>query len=221
MAFQLFCDNLSALHMIVNHMFHTLTKHIKLNYHFIQKKVLQWTFLLHVCRPPFRHGSLFHYLFQQITCLARCRYPSGPRVASLVVIRNRPRFLWLQKDWTEKGAAEEKVATEGVAEKVAEKGGCSKDHCGGKSEIRKKERGRGDIGGAVERVRVFLEDRLRRICGQSTYEREKSELEAWNIQQRKEFPGTFINPLYLLLTFECSVICLGWMLKATCLFVGI
>ena len=75
-------------------------------------------------------------------------------------------------------AAEEKVATEGVAEKVAEKGGCSKDHCGGKSEIRKKERGRGDIGGAVERVRVFLEDRLRRICGQSTYEREKSELEA-------------------------------------------
>ena len=30
----------------------------------------------------------------------------------------------------------------------------------------------------------------------------------------------FINPLYLLLTFEYSMICLGWMLKATCLLVG-
>ena len=62
--------------------------------------------------------------------------------------------------------------------------------------------------------------RLRRVFEQSTHETRNSELEASNIQQRKGFPGMFINPLYLLLTFECSVICLGWMLKATCLLVG-
>ena len=63
--------------------------------------------------------------------------------------------------------------------------------------------------------------RLRRIFEQNTHEIGNSESEALNIQQRKGFPGMFINPLYLLSPFECSVICLGWMLKATCLFVGI
>ena len=70
-----------------------------------------------MCRPPFRHGSLFLYLFLQITFLTRCHYPSGPHVASLVAMRHQPRFLKLQKDWTEKGTAEEKVAAEGVVEK--------------------------------------------------------------------------------------------------------
>ena len=49
-----------------------------------------------------------------------------------MAIRNRPRFLWLQKDWTEKVAVEgtvEKVAEEGVAVEIIEKG---------KSEIQRK-----------------------------------------------------------------------------------
>lgn len=36
---QLFCDNISALHMIVNPMFHARTKHMELNYHFVHEKV--------------------------------------------------------------------------------------------------------------------------------------------------------------------------------------
>ena len=73
-------------------------------------------------RPTFRHESLFLYLFLQITFLARCHYPSGPRVTSLVAIRNQPHFL-KQKRWMQKGWSREKVVVEGVEQR---KGGCNR-----------------------------------------------------------------------------------------------
>lgn len=36
---QLFCDNMSALYMSVNPMFHAWSKHIELDYHFVREKV--------------------------------------------------------------------------------------------------------------------------------------------------------------------------------------
>ena len=45
MVLRLFCDNLSALQMIVNYIFHAQTKHIKLNYHFVRKSVVMSIFV--------------------------------------------------------------------------------------------------------------------------------------------------------------------------------
>lgn len=35
----LFCDNLSALYMTVNHVFHTRNNHIKIDYHYVREHV--------------------------------------------------------------------------------------------------------------------------------------------------------------------------------------
>lgn len=42
---QLFCDNISALHMTINTRFHARTKHIELNYHFVREKVVLGTLI--------------------------------------------------------------------------------------------------------------------------------------------------------------------------------
>ena len=109
-------------------------------------------------------GHLFFYLFLQTTFLARCHYPSGPRVGSLVAIRNQPRFLKPQKEWDRKGDDR----------KGGRKGGYSRGRWEGKSGIqrrfakrekKKKQEGmrfqenrrKPKEGGAVERVRgVFM-----------------------------------------------------------------
>ena len=50
-----------------------------------------------------------------------CRYPDGPRVTSLVAIRNQPRFLKLQKEWDKEGGGRKGGCKRSKAEKVAEK----------------------------------------------------------------------------------------------------
>lgn len=40
---QLFCDNVSALHMSINPMFHARTKHVELDYHFVREKAAMGT----------------------------------------------------------------------------------------------------------------------------------------------------------------------------------
>lgn len=42
---QLFCDNISALYLTVNPVFHSRTKHIQLDYHFVREKFAQGTLI--------------------------------------------------------------------------------------------------------------------------------------------------------------------------------
>ena len=46
----LFCDNLNALHLTVNPVFHSCTKHIQFDYHFVKEKVAQGTLV--TCYVP-------------------------------------------------------------------------------------------------------------------------------------------------------------------------
>ena len=47
----LHCDNLSALYMIVNPVFHGRTKHIELDYHYVREKVALGSLETHFFHP--------------------------------------------------------------------------------------------------------------------------------------------------------------------------
>ena len=103
-------------------------------YFIIKVIILEITFYISLifnisyCRPPFRHGSLFLYLFLQITFSAKCHYPGGPRVTSLVTIRNQPRFLKLQKEWDRKGGGRKGGRKRWLQKECGrKKDGCSRD----------------------------------------------------------------------------------------------
>ena len=53
--------------------------------------------------PHLGMGRFSLFVFADHVFLARCHYPSGPRVTSLVAIKNQPRFLKLQKEADRKG----------------------------------------------------------------------------------------------------------------------
>lgn len=44
---QLFCDNLSALHMTINPVFHAWNKHIELDHHFVREQVAPGGLMTH------------------------------------------------------------------------------------------------------------------------------------------------------------------------------
>ena len=56
---QLLCDNLSALHMTVNPVFHAHSKHIELDYHFVREKVASGVLITHFLPSSLQVADIF------------------------------------------------------------------------------------------------------------------------------------------------------------------
>ncbi|GLT44418.1 hypothetical protein SLA2020_183200 [Shorea laevis] len=55
----LHCDNLSALYMTVNPIFHAITKRIEIDYHFVQEKVAMGNLITHFVKSKSQLAHLF------------------------------------------------------------------------------------------------------------------------------------------------------------------
>ena len=113
-----------------------------------------------MCRPPFRHGSLFLYLFLQITFFsqvslsqrATCRILSSHKESTLLfeAVEGVGQKRWRPKRW------QKRQLQGGETGKCGKKGGYSRDRWEDKSEIERKGKRKGDSIRGVERRSFFL-----------------------------------------------------------------
>ncbi|KAL6978564.1 hypothetical protein U1Q18_052643 [Sarracenia purpurea var. burkii] len=77
----LFCDNISAMSLATNHVFHARTKHIEVDYHFVREKVVARLIDLQYISTIYQLADIFTKAF------------SGPRFSLLsdkLMVKNSP-----------------------------------------------------------------------------------------------------------------------------------
>jgi len=105
----LYCDNLSALHMMVNPIFHAYSKHIELDYHFVHEICCHWTshHLTHLYSRP---NSWHLHPFQKLHWLTlRANYAFNPdlvweRILMVIGLTRQYRCCWNKIKINKEGA---------------------------------------------------------------------------------------------------------------------
>lgn len=76
---QILSDNLSALHMTINPIFHAQPKHIELDYHFIREKVVDGALVTKFVLSPLQIARCFYLAF------IKCHLPTWEGMLSMLI----------------------------------------------------------------------------------------------------------------------------------------